>query len=212
MKTRTYLMSGLFVAALVLPASLFAGGGGGVEFMTNLGTETLPSLTLPAGKWLDVPTGSVVGVSGFGYGITRGGGKIGGFGMAIFAPGVSLSIPEDYMTIHTAGGGIGGLISGGAARIGPFDLSVNLRLGIGGIGVGYLWSDPNLRYGPREVSAGTIAFYGSADVELGLIYVPAMMISVYAGASALAVPFPIFNGSPIVPSITGGLRITWGSF
>ena len=201
------VLGGFCVVLLLAPCLAFAGGGGGIEYVTNPGPDILGSL-LPAGSpLLRMPTGTVQAVSGFGYGVTYDGWKIGGFG-TFFTTGAPLSLDVPTLgTVTRVIGGFGGIISGGQGRLGPLLFSVNLRLGAGGMGVGYLWYPAGMS--PIPVGPGTFALFGSVDAEVGLITFPAMAISAYAGVNGI-----LALGYAIVPVAvpTMGVRITWGSF
>ncbi len=174
-----------------MPCLSYATGGGGIEYMANIGPDLLP-LQLPGS--ISLQSGSVAAFSGFGYGVTRGGWKIGGFGLFFYANDISAYIP-DVGTVTDAMAWYGGLISGGQARLGPLRLSLNLRLGAGMAFADFL---------------PTASFYGSVDGEIGLLFVPAMLVSAYAGVGAIA----SVVGLDLVPaaSVIAGVRITWGSF
>ncbi len=118
MKPAIKIVLALFVFALV-PAALFANGGGGVEYITNAGSDVLGT-TLFRGSIIDMPTSSVTALSAFGFGLTRGGWKIGGFGTGFFTQDFALPIPEAGMIVNRAASGFGGIISGGMGRFGPF--------------------------------------------------------------------------------------------
>jgi hypothetical protein len=162
---------------------------------------------LPDGTLMPLPTGSTVGLTGFGYGVTRGGWKIGGFGTFFYTGALSVPLPALGGTLTGAVGGFGGVISGGQGRLGPLVYALNMRLGAGGMGISYLWTAavPS----PVPVTGGTFALFGSLDAELGLIVVPAMLVSAYAGVQAL-VTLPIVVIPLAVPTV--GIRVTWGRF
>jgi hypothetical protein len=191
---------------LLLPLVAYAGGGGGIEYLTNPGPEIMNALNLPSGSLASLPTGTVNSVSLFGYGITRGGWKIGGFGSFFYTLPIDMTIPEFGYKVTGAAGGFGDIISGGYQRIGPLTLALNLRLGAGGMGIRYVWTDQGQN--PFPSSVGTFILHGAVDGELGIILVPAMMVSVFAGVDAI-VAMPAFVPVP-VPDI--GVRVTWGKF
>jgi len=197
----------LFGAAGGVVAS--PGGGGGVEYFTNLGNTPVSKLGLPTNWLVDLPPGSVYGIGGFGYGIDRHGWKTGGFGRAIFANGLSLDLPDGSAAVTGAVGGIGGVISGTQCRIGPIDLSINCRMGLGGIAV----TQKNLTAASpySTLVSGVVLVYGSLEGELGLLVFPATMVSVFAGIDAL-VPVPYPGSLTALPAPMAGLRITWGRF
>jgi hypothetical protein len=199
----------LLVSAVLLLAAPFlaqAGGGGGIEYITNIGPDAWGFSGLPSFVLASPQTGTIIGVSGFGYGTTRGGWKIGGFG-TFFATGpFDFPVPEYGMNYTSALGGFGGVISGGYGRLGPFALSLNLRLGAGGFAVsGVSTRGPE----PMPLMSASGAVFGALDLEAGVVLVPAMMVSVYAGASGfLSFPFAIIPAA----APTMGVRLTWGRF
>jgi hypothetical protein len=196
----------MVLALLLVPSVTFARGGGGFEYFINMGSDVLGGVPLPAGLMTDYVSGTVMGLSGYGYGITRGGWKVGGFGTFFYTAPISESLPAYDMTVTDAIGGIGGVISGGYGRLGPFTFALNTRLGVGGMGVEMIW--PSDEYDWTYWS-GAVLLYGSADLEVGMIFVPAMMVSAYAGVQAIVtvsyVMVPV-----VVPTM--GIRITWGRF
>ena len=200
MAVKAILLAGL----LLVPVLAQAAGGGGVEYMTSIGPDVTSSFGLPS-SLVSFPTGAAAAVTGFGYGVTRGGWKIGGFGT--FFSTEPLAVPLAPLgTLTGAIGGFGGIISGGQGRVGPFVLSLNMRLGAGGMGVSYLWATGA---GEVPVVGGTFALFGSLDAELGVIVFPAMLVSAYAGVQAL-VSLPLAVVPLAVP--TAGIRVTWGRF
>jgi hypothetical protein len=189
----------LAAALACSPVLAYAGGGGGIEYLTNLGSDVLAKIPIPGSALLDVPTGSITGFSAFGYGITWGGWKIGGFATGLYTGPLSIPVPSLGGNVTGMAGGFGGVISGGHARLGPFSLSLNVRLGAGGLGVQY-----------AQTTTGVFSLYGALDAEIGLVFVPAMMISAFAGVHAL-VPMSYAGIFPFAAP-AAGIRITWGSF
>ena len=180
----------VILGCLALPCLAFAYGGGGFEYFTNVGPDLLPSLN--STSLVTLPSGSVLGASAFGYGVTAGGWKIGGFGMFFYTDGLSIPIP--YLgRVDNASGWVAGVLSGGQARLGPFRLSLNFRMG-----AGMAFAD----WFP------TAALYGSVDGEVGILFVPAMLLSAYTGIGVIA-PF-LYNGPVPMGAIIAGIRITWG--
>jgi hypothetical protein len=196
----------LLMGLLLVPSLAFARGGGGLEYFVNMGSDILGGVTLPDAFMTDYVSGTIMGVSGYGYGINRGGWKIGGFGTFFYTAPLGLDIPAYDTRVISAVGGIGGVISGGHGRLGPFTFALNTRLGAGGMGIELFW--PGGLDGWNYWS-GSFLLYGSADVEVGIVFVPAMMVSVYAGVQGI-VPIPYVVAACAVPSM--GLRITWGAF
>jgi hypothetical protein len=60
------------------------------------------------------------------------------------------------------------------------------------------------------VTSGAFAMYGAVDAEVGIVFVPAMMISVFAGIDGL-LPITAFF-FPFMASPVAGVRVTWGAF
>ena len=196
----------VLVAIAVAPVASFANGGGGVEYFTNAGSDLLES-ALFHGNVIDMPTGSVTALSAYGFGLTRGGWKIGGFATGFFTQDFALAIPEGGMIVNRAAGGFGGVISGGEGRFGPIGFAVNTRLGAGGLAVMGSWTNGPQ---PSPMMAGVFSLFGSVDAELGIIVVPAMFVSVYAGIDAVVPISPFVVALLAVPAF--GARITWGRF
>ena len=193
---------------LLAPALAEARGGGGIEYFTNLGTDVLGPVTVAPGVLVHAPTGSVSVLSAYGFGITSGGWKIGGFATGFYAAGLSLPFPSLGEAITTAAGGVGGVISGGFARWDQFCLSMDLRLGAGGMAVGMV-DDPPIA-GAVPFWTGVFTLYGALSAEAGFLFVPAMLISLRVGLDAVVAfsysgPFPV-----AVPTM--GIRFTWGRF
>ncbi len=180
----------VILACLALPSLAFAYGGGGIEYLANVGPDLLPSLS--SSSLVPLPSGSVSGISAFGYGVTPGGWKIGGFGLLFYTNDLPVTVPE-LGRVDSALGWYGGVLSGGQARLGPFRFSLNLRLGAGMAFADWM---------------PTASLYGSIDGEVGVLFVPAMLISFYTGVSAIA-PF-LYNGPVPMGAVVAGVRITWG--
>lgn len=200
------LVSFVLLFTVLTPSLTFARGGGGVEYFTNMGSDLLGSVRLPDALVTDYISGSFMGMSAYGYGITRGGWKIGGFGTFFYSAPISLVMDAYDITVNQVAGGIGGVISGGHGRLGPFTFALNTRLGAGGVGFESTWDDDPYAW---SYWSGAFALYGAADVEVGLVFVPAMMVSAYAGVQAL-----VTVAYAVVPIIvpTMGVRVTWGKF
>jgi hypothetical protein len=195
----------LLSALLLLPAFAFAKGGGGFGYLTNAGSDFLDSLAIPGDAFTVMPTGAANAFSIFGYGITRSGWKIGGSGSFFYAMPIDVSVASLSGPVTGVIGGFGDVISGGYARLGPLGLSLNFRFGAGGMAVRHLWTSSS--DAPVSVSFGTFIAHGAVDGEIGIILVPAMMVSVYAGLDVLLIPQTL-----PVPVPTMGVRIAWGSF
>lgn len=126
---------------------------------------------------------------GYGYGVTSGGHRIGGFGVGVTA--------ED----GRSAGGFGGVINGRQARLGSLTASLNTWLGVGGL---------RLSTGdPRQF----FAYYAEVNGELGLAVLPFLQISGYLGMQAMGNLIP---GDPVVDNSVyhpvSGIRVTWGWF
>lgn len=208
-KLRTWPMVLLLVLAGPAAGYAYPGGGGGVEYVASIETSAIARLGLPTGGMLDLPSGAARGVGGFGYAVNRRGWKFGGFGTFLYVNGLSLYVPHTTTTVTQAFGGIGGLISGGHGRIGPLDLSINCRLGVGGLVVSAESAAGG--YGTHRSTSGVIGLYGSLDGEVGLHLFPAMMVSFFTGVDGIA-PIPYGDGLTVLPAPVVGIRLTWGDF
>ena len=193
----------VFIFALLPSLVLWAqSGGGGVEYLYNLGADSFSTLSTWAddGTWIIAPTASLTGVGGFGYGVDRSGSKVGGFGFGFWEEensGTANAVPNT----DGVAGGFGGVIHGSQNKIGPFLLSANTRVGAGGISLGTQ---------SKNKETGFFALYGAVDGELGVILTPYLAVSAYIGLSGI-MGFP--GSAPIVQGIpASGIRITWGSF
>jgi hypothetical protein len=196
----------LFLALLVLPFFAFAGGAGGVGYLMNAGSDLLNSLAIPGDAFTVLPTGAANSFSIFGYGVTRSGWKIGGSGSFFYAVPINVPVPVLSGPVTGVIGGFGDVISGGYLRIGPLGLSLNFRFGAGGMAVRYRWSPQS--NAATSASTGTFIAHGAVDGEVGIILIPAMMVSVFAGLDVLVIPSAFLP----VPVPTMGVRIAWGSF
>ncbi|KGE70703.1 hypothetical protein [Spirochaeta lutea] len=177
-----------FVTAMMLLAAspLIAKGGGGTIWGTNM--------TWIGEENLGVSNLGMTFTGGFGYGVARGGAKIGGFGLAVHNS-------EDGSTSDPfIAGGFGGMLLGTYGSTGRVSVATNLWLGVGGYTYDY--------------TGGHFGGFGQADIEVGLAVLRWFQISGYAGYASF---FPI-TGSPgrlieqakYTPVL--GLRFTWGSF
>jgi len=127
---------------------------------------------------------------GFGYAVTRGGTRIGGFALAMHSdvPGSSFDA------------GFVGTITGQETRAGIFVAAANLWTGIGGI------AGSSVIQGPA-----TFAFFGEATVEVGISLFPGTTMSAYAGMQAVApvlITGQLFDRVLYTP--TFGIRVGWG--
>lgn len=167
----------LIPALVLLAAPAFAGGGGGTFMGRLLPYPRLQNHDLSA---------SMSG--GFGYGVSRDGSRIGGFGLAI----------EDAQN-GAFYGGFGGLMSGQQVKLGPAIGSVNLWTG-----VGYL--------APQSTGSGSIGYYGELSAELGVVVIPWMQVSAYGGMQVMG-RFDRYAWFPdAVYAPVAGIRFAWGSF
>lgn len=208
MNKGTKALLGALLLLLVSSIGVSARGGGGVEYVSNFGASALNRMGLPTGGLLDLPNGTIYGITGFGYGVDRDGWKVGGFGTALFTNEIWLELPKTDKIVTRMLGGIGGLISGGQGRLGPIILSGNCRIGCGGFAVS-TENDP--AFGRLGITAGVVALYGSLDAEIGVEFFPAMMISLFAGVDAF-MPLSYEVALSLLPVPVAGLRITWGRF
>ena len=197
---------------LIVSTSAVAVGGGGIEIVTNAGSDAVPSLAekISGDAWLDIPTASIAGVGGFGYGVTNDNFKIGGFGFAFWSNEISKPVPAFGVEWKGLAGGFGGVILGSQFALRPIVFALNTRLGVGGISV-------DLRTYPPQDNAtinsfGTLGFYGNVDAEIGLALGGNMLISGYAGVSGIL--SLTFTSPSVLPLLVPmyGIRITWGDF
>ncbi len=205
---RAILGASLLLLLAPLAAGAIPGGGGGIEYLANFETSALHRIGLPSGALIDLPSGTVYGITGFGYRVGRDGWKVGGFGTAIFANGIRLELPTTNVVLTGMVGGIGGFLTGGQGRLGPIVLSGNCRIGCSGLAV-RTENDP--AFGRLGTTAGLVALYGSLDAEIGVQVFPAMMLSLFAGVNAF-MPFSHDVAMTILPAPVAGMRITWGRF
>jgi hypothetical protein len=171
----------LATALVVLPlAAAFAKGGGGFTWGEQYFDSQLANYDLQA-------TSSGV----YGYGVTHGGQRIGGFAMALRSAETS-----DFT------GGFVGTITGQEAHMGPVLVAVDLLTGFGGIA-----PSATLQTG------GTFALMAELDLELGLGFFRGVCLTGYAGMQAFTAfsldeqPFTNVRYTPVF-----GVRVAWGSF
>ena len=182
---RTVWAAALMV--VVCAGAAFAAGGGGLTFGTQY--WGLPDY---ASTYLGVTS-----IGGFGYGETHDGQRIGGFGIA-FVPAMIDS--PDYEGLVS--GGIGGIVTGQAARLGKLELALNLWLGVGGIATSTMRDD-----------AGYMVGFAELNLELGLPLTRWMEIVGYIGYQAMGnfVPGPALGAFRYYTPVFGA-RLVWGSF
>ncbi|MEE8440736.1 MAG: hypothetical protein V3S41_03375 [Spirochaetia bacterium] len=175
-KIKKMTLTGLMLVAVVIVASAY--GGGGFFQATQMAFSGYTNMD------------SVAEVEGgYGYGVSRGGRRYGGFGMV-----VSEAETQEFL------GGFGGVISGRQMRTGPFTLSLNIWSGVG-------YASQDLIQAPAGV-----AFLAEANAEAGFAVLPWLQISVYGGYQAIGPfdPSAVFANTKYVPVI--GARVSWGSF
>jgi hypothetical protein len=174
---------GIMVAALVvLPLGLaFGTGAGGLTWGEQYFDSTFSNYDLQA-RYSGV----------YGYSVTRGGQRIGGFAIGID--------PNDQAAdVH---GGFIGAITGQEMRTGAFSAALNIWTGLGGLSV-----NPVLRTG------GGFALFGEADLELGVSFMKGFQVVVYGGMQGLAdVATGRLDWSAIYYTPVFGVRVAWGSF
>jgi hypothetical protein len=172
----------LAAAFSILPLSLAcAGGAGGLTWGQQYFDSQLSNLD---------SQGTLSG--GYGYGVTRTGQRIGGFGLAVRSSASNGALD----------GGFGGLILGQEAHAGPFLLAVNLWTGVGGLS-----ADPAIPAGR------SLALFEELDFELGLGFISWMEVTGYAGMQAIVrvgAGRPLFSDVMYTPVL--GVRVAWGSF
>jgi hypothetical protein len=165
------------LALAVLPlAGASARGAGGFTWGQQYFDAALSNVDLGA-----ITTGV------YGYNVTWGGQRYGGFAMALHA---------DRMN-----GGFVGAIAGQEFRTGPFMTAMTLWSGFGGTDVTPLYSFP-----------GTFALFGELSFEAGFGFLPGVMVTGYAGMQVIAAVLPdqgIISNAIYTPVI--GVRIAWGS-
>jgi hypothetical protein len=170
-------IAAITLALVVLPlAGAFARGAGGFTWGQQYFDAELSNADLGA---------STTGV--FGYNVTWGGQRYGGFAMAMHADAFD--------------GGFVGAIAGQEFRMGPFMTAVTLWTGFGGTNVTPLYSLP-----------GTFALFGELNFEAGFGFLPGVMFTGYAGMQVLAAVLPdqgIISNAIYTPVL--GVRIAWGS-
>jgi hypothetical protein len=125
----------------------------------------------------------------FGYGVTRGGQRMGGFVLGVHSPSDSGQIS----------GGIVGPILGQEMRDGPVMLAVSLWTGIGSVRT------------PALSEQGDLSLFGEATLEAGFTVPHWMQIVAYGGMQVVA---NVGKGAPFdeTPFFTPvlGLRLVWG--
>jgi hypothetical protein len=165
------------LALAVLPlGGAFARGAGGFTLGQQYFDAQLSNKDLGA---------STTGV--YGYNVTWGGQRYGGFAMAL---------ESDELK-----GGFVGAIAGQEFRMGPFVTAMTLWSGFGGTDVTPLYSHP-----------GTFALFGELSVEAGFGFLPGVMVTGYAGMQVIAAVLPdqgIISNAIYTPVM--GVRIAWGS-
>jgi hypothetical protein len=172
-------------AIVVLAASgVWAGGAGGV-------THGFPYLEHGDG-WCSADVQEIT-VGGFGYGVSRHGERIGGFGLAFFSADPSVVFE----------GGVGGLINGRQFSIGPLTAAA-----VAWTGVGCLLTDV------PGMAGSWITVFLEADVEIGWALTPRMQVTGYGGMQVLANfgPGDPFDENMLFYTPVAGVRIAWGSF
>jgi hypothetical protein len=168
--------------AVLLPLASFARGAGGVTFGTQV-------FSLGAAN----PDLGLMSLGGFGYGVSRWGQRIGGFGQAF----LGFPRPGSYTAC-----GVGGLLAGQELRAGPVVVGLNLLLGAGGMGSSFF--PP---YGGYAIG------FGEVTLDAGIALAPWMLVSAYGGMQAMTNLIP---GRPfsnvVIYSPVAGVRLSWGWF
>jgi hypothetical protein len=178
---RILRIAAVAAALVVLPLSTaFARGAGGFTWGEQYFDAQFSNYDLQM---------STTGV--FGYGVSYGGQRIGGFAMAVHSDGVMPSLD----------GGFIGAITGQEIRMGPFMAAVNLWTGIGGL------------LGPGFPLDSSLALVGELSLEIGIRIFPGTMLSGYVAMQAVTnapVSAPLFSSVAYTPVF--GMRLAWGSF
>ena len=132
------------------------------------------------------------GASGlFGYTVTRGGTRVGGFALALHA--------DDPATPFDAG--FVGSITGQEIRTGGLVAGVSLWTGIGGITAN-----------PLSLSPASFALFGEATLDVGVTTFPGATLTVYAGMQAIAPVLPVLRAfDTVLYTPTFGVRLAWGN-
>jgi hypothetical protein len=143
------------------------------------------------GGWYSADVGQNT-VGGFGYGVTRSGQRIGGFGLAFFSTDPAVQFE----------GGVGGSISGQELRLGPVTLAAVMWTGVGG-----------LKTNVPGMAGEWFTLFFEGDVEVGLAVTPWMQLTGYGGVQLLAnlAPGRPFEGMLFYTPVVG-VRLAWGSF
>ena len=169
----------LIISALVILPIALAFGEGGFSLGEQYFIPDLASYDLQS---------RYTGV--FGYGVTHGGQRMGGFVLGIHSPEAGEPIS----------GGVLGAIVGQETRDGPLMLAVSLWTGIGSVRSSGL------------TEHGELSLFGEATIEVGFTVPRWIQIVAYGGMQAVA---NVGNGEPFdaVPFFTPvlGLRLVWGS-
>ena len=170
----------LALALAVLPlAGAFARGAGGFTWGEQYFDTALSNADLNA---------RTTGV--YGYTVTWGGQRYGGFAMTIHSD----------TTVPVLEGGFIGAIAGQEMRTGPFMTAVTLWSGIGAINT------------PVYQRPGSFALIGELSLEVGLAFLPGVMVTGYAGMQAMVAVVPdqaILTDAMYTPVL--GVRVAWGS-
>jgi len=127
----------------------------------------------------------------YGYTVTWGGQRYGGFVLAAHS---GITVPE----LH--GGFVGG-IAGQEARLGPVVLAVTAWTGFGGMNLD-----------PLTGRDGSFSLFGELTLEAGFGFLPGVQVTGYAGLQAIAPVLPgpsLIQGAVYTPVF--GMRVAWGS-
>ena len=178
---RILKIAAVAAALVVLPLSTaFARGAGGFTWGEQYFDAQFSTYDLSM---------STSGV--FGYSVSYGGQRIGGFAVAVHS---DVGMPS-------LDGGFIGAITGQEIRTGPFMAAVNLWTGIGGM------------LGPGFPLTDSLALVGELSLEIGIRIFPGTIASGYVGMQAvtnLPGSAPLFSSVAYTPVI--GMRLAWGSF
>ncbi len=178
MKVRRIVALALALAMLPL-AGAFARGGGGVTWGQQYSMGSLSNVDL------GVQTTGV-----YGYSVSRGGQRFGGFALAVHSDA----------TLPGVDGGFVGAIAGQETRIGSLLTAVNLWTGCGAANVAANARVPD-----------TFALFAELTVEAGLAFLPGLIVTGYAGMQVMAPVLPdlgIIDAAVYSPVL--GVRVAWG--
>ena len=203
------VLAAILAAAIVSGA--FARGAGGVELPMNIGADVLPFLGYLDSNpyWLVADTAKVIGFGGYGYGITRSGLKIGGFGFVLSSGQMEHPLPELGIDLHSLNILFMGLIWGSQVRYNDWVIDFDTRFGMGLIEVNY---GENAEATPISGLSMTPSAYASFDLGIGFLVTPFMLVSAYIAIEGTLTYTGEYSGLLPMALPVAGLRVAWGKF